>query len=558
MNKKKVLLNGIALFLMSFFAYFFTVFALYQNCRNDMRKETYELHENVTSLLQKEGGYDEAMADCEFNKRIRLSYFLKSGIPIADSRHSYSEETSLADLQKEVGRYYVETSKSLGETFSYTVDYHAEDGYYVRFGTRVNPTVFIARNFLFYGSAAIILLYGGYVFFSFRTFSKAILALQSQTKLLQDITEPALPDSGDDDLLNLTMMIRDSRKKLDAEFKKQKINEQKIAFILDSFSQGLVVVDASFKIRMFNKKSAAIFSLSQEKALGGELALLEKGESVAKNLALVLKTLIPLTYYEKIDGRIYECVINPIDYSWAKFNDRNAASMLMIDVTDNYNAANMKRDFFANASHELKSPLTAILGYQEMMKEGILTSPEECSDAVNKTIKEAKRMQKIILDMLELSSLENEDLRPIEQIGVSREIAGILDSLAFEIEEKKITVELEDKPLTIGINPDDFDKLFRNLLENAIKYSKEGGKIHIAIEPKKKSVSINDTGIGIAEMDQSRIFERFYRVDKARSRENGGTGLGLAIVKYICNYYDYDIEVKSVLGVGSSFILHLR
>jgi two-component system phosphate regulon sensor histidine kinase PhoR len=112
--------------------------------------------------------------------------------------------------------------------------------------------------------------------------------------------------------------------------------------------------------------------------------------------------------------------------------------------------------------------------------------------------------------------------------------------------------------MVVGINPDDFDKLFRNLLENAIRYNKDGGSITIKMDEKAMQVAIQDTGIGIASDDQTRIFERFYRVDKARSQKNGGTGLGLAIVKYICNYYDYTIDVQSTLGFGSTFTLTLK
>ena len=159
---------------------------------------------------------------------------------------------------------------------------------------------------------------------------------------------------------------------------------------------------------------------------------------------------------------------------------------------------------------------------------------------------------------LELSSLENENLRPIEQINVSREIAAILASLEIEIKERGIEVHQTNDPLIIGINPDDFDKLMRNLLENAIKYNKEHGEIFIRVSAKDKVISVRDTGIGISEEDKTRIFERFYRVDKARSRENGGTGLGLAIVKYICNYYDYGIDVDSALGHGTTFTVHVK
>jgi two-component system phosphate regulon sensor histidine kinase PhoR len=215
----------------------------------------------------------------------------------------------------------------------------------------------------------------------------------------------------------------------------------------------------------------------------------------------------------------------------------------------------MKRDFFANASHELKSPLTAILGYQEMIEEGVLTKPEELADANKKTVEEAERMNKIIMDMLALSSLENENLRPVEKINVSRTIDDLLSLHEAEIKKKNITLIKDKGTLFAMINSDDCERLFDNMITNAIKYNKEGGLIQIKINEKERTVTILDTGIGIAKEDQSRIFERFYRVDKARSRKEMGTGLGLAIVKYIVSYYDIGLTLESTLGVGSTFVL---
>ena len=159
------------------------------------------------------------------------------------------------------------------------------------------------------------------------------------------------------------------------------------------------------------------------------------------------------------------------------------------------------------------------------------------------------------MDMLALSSLENENLRPVEKINVSRGIDELLSLHDAEIQKKHLTVKKDRNDLFISINADDFNKLFDNLITNAIKYNKDGGLIEVAIDEKKRTVAIKDNGIGIAKENQSRIFERFYRVDKARSRAEMGTGLGLAIVKYVCSYYGITIDVDSSLGVGSTFTL---
>ena len=190
-----------------------------------------------------------------------------------------------------------------------------------------------------------------------------------------------------------------------------------------------------------------------------------------------------------------------------------------------------------------------------MIEEGVITTPEEREEATKKTVEEAKRMNQIIMDMLALSSLENESLRPIEKINVGRTIDELLALHEAEIKKKKLNVIKDKNSLFVMINHEDCDRLFDNMITNAIKYNKEGGSILVRIDEAKRQISLQDTGIGIAKEDQSRIFERFYRVDKARSRKEMGTGLGLAIVKYICSYYEIRLDLDSTLGVGSIFTL---
>jgi two-component system phosphate regulon sensor histidine kinase PhoR len=213
----------------------------------------------------------------------------------------------------------------------------------------------------------------------------------------------------------------------------------------------------------------------------------------------------------------------------------------------------MKRDFFANASHELKSPLTTILGYQQMVSEAMLTKPEEIDDAVKRTIKEAKRMDKILGEMLELSRLESKYEVVIEDINLKNVVEDIIDSYNIELNEKKINVIVNVENCLVRINQSHCNQLINNLIDNAIKYNNPGGKLEITL--KDNYLIIKDSGIGIAKADQIRIFERFYRVDKGRSKELGGTGLGLAIVKHICSLYSIIINLKSELYKGTEFKL---
>ncbi len=247
-----------------------------------------------------------------------------------------------------------------------------------------------------------------------------------------------------------------------------------------------------------------------------------------------------------------------LNYSWT-LDDSTGLAILIMDVTEERNLSKTKSDFFSNASHELKSPLTSILGYQEMIDAGIFTTEEDKKDAVKKTIKEAKRMKAILADMCTINKLENEKQEDIQKIDLKDSITLSLESLDPAIKKMGLTVNADLKEYPVVSNQSDMDKLFQNLLSNAVKYNRKKGSIIIKMDPLKKFISIKDTGIGIKEENLPRIFERFYRVDNSRGENSiEGTGLGLAIVKHICKLYDFKVEVKSVFGEGTEFIIRTK
>ena len=225
----------------------------------------------------------------------------------------------------------------------------------------------------------------------------------------------------------------------------------------------------------------------------------------------------------------------------------------MVDITLQENMNSLKREFFANASHELKSPLTSIIGYQQLIQQGILTTKEEIQDATLRTIKEAQRMNKLIIEMLDLSRLENNVLTTIEDVNVSKIINDCLLEFKIAIDNKNIQVEKNLEDVILSASQSDLYKLIKNILDNSIAYNNDFGKIIITLN--KDKLIISDTGIGISKKDLEHIFERFYRVDKARSKQNSGTGLGLSIVKHVCLSYGYKINVESVLGKGTTITI---
>ena len=230
---------------------------------------------------------------------------------------------------------------------------------------------------------------------------------------------------------------------------------------------------------------------------------------------------------------------------------------LKATMEENKKAEQIRKDFVANVTHELKTPLTSISGFVETLQDGAAEDPEVRGKFLDIIAIEAARLKRLIEDILIISDIENKrEVNTDSDINVRESIEEILASIKPIIEAKQIKVEARYAyEIYIGGNPDRFKQLMVNLIENAVKYSHDGGTVRIEAERKegKVYISVRDEGIGIPEESLSRIFERFYRVDKSRSQKAGGTGLGLAIVKHIAALFEAEIQVESEPGKGSTF-----
>lgn len=550
MNKRQFTFNSLIGYFIVFLVYVISLLSLYIVTFNDYKKTINKQCDKIYEYFVNEGDEEKIIKIYSSFENLRIS-FIDDKVITYDSYNIFNDASNI-----EENKVFSYTNTSLNSTYYYCAKHVSGTQIYIRVGIQLTTPVILSYNFLIYGSITFLTIMIIFIFYVNHMYDDAFKPIKIQVKKLQKIVNKKKTISYDDDLKNLALIVRDSRKELEEQFKITKQSEQKIEFILDSFSEALVVIDSDYKIIMFNKKASEIFEIKKEEAYNRSFDAMVKAKHIEGNMSMVVQTNRAFSYVEKIEGKVYECLINPIDYEWSSINEKAGASLLMIDITDEYNSSEMKKQFFANASHELKTPLTSIIGYLEMMKVGILSSKEEIDNAIDKSINDASRMKKIIFDMLELSSLENETLRPITLINIKGTLKEIITSLEVETEKRGLKILFaNDDDFDIRMNKDDFERLFKNLIENAIIYNKPNGCITINIDRNKRSVSIKDEGIGIKEEDISRIFERFYRVDKARSRRESGTGLGLAIVKHICEYYDYKITVQSTINIGSIFTI---
>ncbi len=245
--------------------------------------------------------------------------------------------------------------------------------------------------------------------------------------------------------------------------------------------------------------------------------------------------------------------------------ERNRALVIKefkrMDETDNY-----RKEFIGDISHELKTPIFTVQGYLETLLNGALEDPEVNEVFLVKAMKNVNRLIYLTNDLMEISRLETGELKPkIQMIPINSIITDVVDTLQPKAEQEDIEIVFEERKVNAFVLADrnQIRQVLVNLIDNAIKYNKPGGKVYIRTEsvredPSRVRISVRDTGIGMTNHDAKRVTERFFRVDKSRSREQGGTGLGLAIVKHILESHNEELQIESKPGSGSMFYFSLK
>ncbi len=227
--------------------------------------------------------------------------------------------------------------------------------------------------------------------------------------------------------------------------------------------------------------------------------------------------------------------------------------VLLFDVTEQWQADQLRREFTANVSHELKTPLHIISGYSEMLKNQMVPA-EDVEKFAEKIYNESQRMVQLIEDVIHISHLDESPELQMEEVELSQLTRACLDRLSSKASQKEVKLHLKGEPVSIKGNPALLSSAIYNLCDNAITYNHENGDVYVTLtsQGQEATLTIQDTGIGIPKGEEERIFERFYRVDKSRSKKVGGTGLGLSIVKHALKCHNASIHVDSQLGQGTT------
>ncbi|MGO4369749.1 cell wall metabolism sensor histidine kinase WalK [Paenibacillus sp. MCAF20] len=389
--------------------------------------------------------------------------------------------------------------------------------------------------------------------------------IQGLTKQAEAVAEGKfdfqVPVLGDDEIGRLSMAFNDMTIRLKDALSVNEEENEKLASILSNMSDGVVAADEHGKIIVWNRRALEL--LDVRSCEGYELpTLLGLSEQKLQELqqgrgqTLLLDRGQDVEHLSDEEGDVLRVTFTPIHR-----RDKGITGTIAVlqDVTEQEKLEHSRRQFVANVSHELRTPLTTIKSYAEALNDGALEERELSSRFVGVISNETERMIRLVTDLLHLSRLDSNQA-PLRrrQTNVHDMLDEVADRFSFQLRQKSIkaTVRVDSGLQDAWLDRDQIDQVLDNLISNAIKYTLDGGKIELTARKQQSSgtiaISVKDTGIGIPKKDLSRIFDRFYRVDKARSRNMGGTGLGLSIAREIVKAHGGSIALDSELNEGTT------
>lgn len=538
--------------------------------KNQQEKNLLSETENVAAFLNANEDLDSRILFLKqinsYRSNVRSTLILKDGHVAYDSdadassMENHLERPEVKDAMKYGVGVSERFSDTLAEKKSYVARYLA-DGSILRLSITDKSIIFYIANVM---NPALLLLFCVIIV-------SGIAASRLAKKITASVLEINLDEPDEEDvypeLAPLVVRLIKQKKEIEEAIDSIKERSEELAAITRNMNEGVVVLDEKQHIVSVNSSAMSLFGVLEKDCQGhGILSLCRSSQ-----LEETVKKGFEGNFNEKVlelNKKTFMVSVSPI-----KVNEKNTGVVvLFIDISEKAHSEKMRREFSANVSHELKTPLTSISGYAELIKNG-MAEKEDIQNFGERIYSEANRMINLVNDIIKLSMLDEEESRPEEaetfqkeEVNLSEIIKSVIKTLKEAAEKKSVHIDFEESDVFIkGNKPVLFD-VFYNLCENGIKYNKEGGNLKISVRdvrestqagsnPKNKEVVIvfQDTGIGIPLENQKRVFERFYRVDKSRSKETGGTGLGLAIVKHGVELHGGRVLLSSVPGEGSTF-----
>lgn len=360
---------------------------------------------------------------------------------------------------------------------------------------------------------------------------------------------PSTPSEKDPEINKMMSEINDIGEKLSDTITTVSEDNKKLDYILNNVSDGIVVITGDGNIEIMNDNAKLVFDVKND-AISSNYTLLSANEKFISAVSDAVN--------ERIN-KVFEFTTAAHDVYLTSIRclDGGMTIIVLSDITAVKQGEEIRSEFFANASHELKTPLTAIKGFNDVI--GMKSKDDDIRTLSSKIDKEVNRVVSLIDDMLNLSKLETTKTPIVEKVDLVAVAYDAEESISALARDKNVNIEISGEG-TVDMEKDHAYELVKNLMENAVRYNEDGGHVIVSVDEKadKVTLKVKDDGIGIDEENQSRIFERFYRVNKSRSRETGGTGLGLSIVKHVAELYGAKLTLSSTLGAGTEITVSFK
>lgn len=367
-----------------------------------------------------------------------------------------------------------------------------------------------------------------------------------------------------DETMSLSTSINILARNLQEMENSREMQQDRLSTLIENIGSGVLLIDSKGYVTLMNKAYKHLFNVSSSDFL---YRLYYEVIPYKEVIGIIEEIFITETSLKKqivlslqIERKYFEVYGAPII---GNHDEWKGIVLVFHDITELKHLEQMRQDFVANVSHELRTPITSIKGFSETLLDGNLKDEKVLRDFLTIILNESDRLQALIQELLELSKIENQEFSlTLTKLDINSLLADTITMFTRKAEEKGVHLQLEDTKESIIIDGDlhRLKQVFINLISNAINYTPTSGSVTVSVREDAKNVyvKVKDTGIGIENEEIPRIFERFYRVDRARSRNSGGTGLGLAIVKHLVEAHKGYIRVKSKVGKGTSFTVQLK
>lgn len=497
---------------------------------------------------------------------VRVTIVRPDGVVTGDSQadyrkmdnHSGREEIKKAQSSKSA--ITVRKSSTVGKKLMYAVT-RTEDGYYIRLSEEYNSIILDAMSFLPAMILVMLISCELAIYLAGKMSEKIaspILVMNESLSGVQDGTTRLDAESYPyDELKDMAVKINKLAEDVSNHIETIKQEKDKIEYILDRMKEGFMLLDSNSKIIIINKRACKYMS-SDKSVVGKDLYHLTRNLQFISYATESFETGKNMRMDIEYEDKIIEVSFNPVERGNGDIE--NGLILIMTDVSAKRNAEKLRREFFANASHELKTPITSIKGSAELLCSDIPINEEQRMEMLKRIGVESERMTTLIEDILMINRLESGELsRESEFVDMEKIVKEDIDEMASMAEKVGVHINAATEEAVIFANPRDIHELTGNLIVNAIKYNEEGGSVDIVLKKQNDMIefSVRNDGEVIPLNKQGRVFERFYRVDKGRSRNVGGTGLGLAIVKHVVDSLNGVITLESTEKTGTKFTVKL-